>query len=302
VTAPEDTGPLGPELLRCHRENFTGLLHVDGTPGGSLCLRDGRVIAAATPAAPGPEVLLLRSGRVTEQEWTSAYDSALPSGRLAAELAERGVLGAAGVEALCLLAIADATFALAAHGVRAVLREPARPDTLPPPLPLLPGMDPARLLRETSRRVRALAGWADLGVTVRVRPRPATTVRTHRIAPDRIQRVIVGAVNGRRTPRDIAFAAGRGLYVVMREIARLTEEGVLEPGAPLGGASASDGAETEGPGGLPRRRRGASMINEMLPRPRVGGPLKLRRLRALPPLQPSVGSEEENGEKKEGGE
>ncbi len=293
----EDTGPLGPELLRCHRENFTGLLHVDGTPGGSLCLRDGLVIAATTPAAPGPEVLLLRSGRVAEQDWTRAYDTALPSGRLAAELTERGLVGAARIEAVCLLAIADAAFALTTHGATAVLREPAGPDSLPPPLPLLPGITPARLVRETARRARALAGWEELGITVRVRPRPATTVPSVRIGPDPIQRGILGAVNGRRTPRDIAFAVGRGLYVVMREIARLTEEGLLEPGVPR-----ASGASGEAPGGLPRRRRGASMINEMLPRPRAEGPLKLRRLRAIAPLQPSVGSEEQSEQEKEGGE
>lgn len=296
MTDPENTGPIGPELLRCHRESFTGVLHVEGSPGGTVCLRDGRVVAAATPAAPGPEVLLLRSGRVTEDEWTRAYDTALPYGRVAAELAERGVVGAAGLEAVCRLAVADALFAMAAYGAEAVRREPEGADPLPPPLPLDPGLDPHRLVRETARRMRSAAAWAELGVTVRGRPRPAATPRAAGLPPDPIQRDVMGAVNGRRTPRDIAFAVGRGLYAVLGEIARLVGEGLLEPGVPL-----AAGSPAEGPAGLPRRRRGASMINEMLPRPRTGGSPKLRRLRVITPLQPSLGSEDEKEEETEGG-
>jgi hypothetical protein len=296
VTDTEDTGPIGPELLRCHRERFTGVLHVDGAPGGTIRLRDGLVIAADTPAAPGPEVLLLRSGRVTEHEWTRAYDTAVPYGRLAAELAERGMVGEAGVEALCLLAIADALFAMTAYGAERVRREPLGPDAVPPPLPLDPGADPHRLVRETARRMRAAAAWTELGVTVRGRPRPAPSPPAGGPPPDPIQRDVLGAVNGRRTPRDIAFAAGRGLYAVLGEIARLVREGFLEPGVPL-----AAGSPAEGPAGLPRRRRGASMINEMLPRPRTGGTPRLRRLRAIQPVQPPADSEEKNEEEREGG-
>lgn len=297
MTDTEDTGPIGPELLRCHRERFTGVLHVEGAPGGTIRLRDGLVIAADTPAAPGPEVLLLRSGRVTEQEWTQAYDTALPYGRLRAELAERGLVGEAGIEVLCLLAVADALFAMTAYGAEKVRREPAGPETVPPPLPLEPGADPGRLVRETARRMRAAAAWAELGVTVRNRPRPAPSPPGGRMPPDPIQREVLGAVNGRRTPRDIAFTAGRGLYAVLGEVARLVREGLLEPGVPLAAGS----SPAEGPAGLPRRRRGASKINEMLPRPRTGGTPRLRRLRAIQPLQPPVDSEEKNEQEREGG-
>jgi len=298
VTEDEEIGPLGPELLRCHREHFTGVLHVDGTPGGTVSLRNGRVVAAATPAAPGPEVLLLRSGRVTEDEWTRAYDAAMPSGRLAAELAGRGLVGEAGVEAVCLLAIADALFAMAAYGAESVRRAAADADEVPPPLPLDPGADARRLVRETARRMRAAAAWAELGVTVRNRPRPAASPPRSRIAPDPLQRNVLEAVNGRRTPRDIAFAVGRGLYAVLGEIARLVREGLLDPGVPIAAP-----APAEGPAGLPRRRRGASMINEMLPRPRAGGPVRLRRLRAITSLPPAPASDdsEEKPDERDGG-
>ncbi|MFG2375336.1 dihydrofolate reductase family protein [Streptomyces sp. NPDC048504] len=37
---------------------------VTGTPGGSIHVRDGLVVAMETPGAPGIEALLLRSGRI----------------------------------------------------------------------------------------------------------------------------------------------------------------------------------------------------------------------------------------------
>ena len=50
----------------CAAAGMTGVLRVTGDPGGAIHLADGLVTAIETPGAPSPEVLLLRSHRVTE--------------------------------------------------------------------------------------------------------------------------------------------------------------------------------------------------------------------------------------------
>ena len=74
---------------------------------------------------------------------------------------------------------------------------------------------------------------------------------------------MLALANGRRTPRDIAFAAGRGVYAVTLQVARMLASGVLvvestaggQPGCPRSGAGRS-GAARAGRGGQPGWRRG----------------------------------------------
>jgi hypothetical protein len=56
---------LSRSLAGCGREESTRELRVRGRPGGSFHLRGGLVVGVESPGAPGPEALLLRSGRVT---------------------------------------------------------------------------------------------------------------------------------------------------------------------------------------------------------------------------------------------
>lgn len=283
-------GPIRPTLLRCREERFSGLIHIDGGPGGSVCFRDGLIIAAVTPAAPGPESLLLKSGRVAETDWIQAYDAAAASGRLADELVRRGLIGGVALEVVCLSAVFDAAFAMAMYGADVGRTEPDEPDRLPPSLPLVPGVEPDRLIREASRRVRASAEWRRLGVSVNSRPLPVSPPAGTSEDGDTGRRDILLNANGRRTPRDIAFAVGRGLFVVMGEIARMVAEGLLDGGAP-GPVNAEPSARTEtrgvtdgGAEQLPQRRRGASKINEVLPMPPVTRKPLLHRLRAVRPI------------------
>ncbi|MGC5013254.1 hypothetical protein ACLQ2R_21055 [Streptosporangium sp. DT93] len=308
-TASEETGPSGESdssaenpaaggagtidefLPRLVREGFSGVLRADGGPGGALWVRNGLVVAATTPAAPGPESLLLRSGRVSEQDWTEAYAVGAPAGRLAAELAARGAIGTAGLEAVCLAATFDAVFAMALYGVESCRVEPAGADDRLPLLPVLPGIEVGRLLRETTRRMTLLAAWRRLGLSVRVRPVPVAVPAPTLLGTDRIRRAVLERANGRRTPRDLAFVLGKGLFAVMSEVARMAEEGVLDLGAP--GRAAGDPApepEADGqipdtPSGLPRRRPGTSRINEVLAAA-GGGPITSRPLLALRSLPP----------------
>lgn len=79
--------------LRTQRRSCTVL--VTGTPGGSIHVRDGLVVAMETPGAPGVEGLLLRSGRIGEPEWSAVRASDTSHEHLAAELVDRGLVGAA---------------------------------------------------------------------------------------------------------------------------------------------------------------------------------------------------------------
>jgi hypothetical protein len=225
-------------------------------------MRDGLVVAAATPAAPGPEALLLRSGRVTEADWSQAFAAAAPYGRLSAELVDRELLGAAGVEVVAQVALVDAIFAMALCGVHTCTAAPAGSDDLAPLLPVSPGMEIDRLIRETIRRLTTAVAWQDLGLTVRSRP--------HAIATDPARREIVDRANGRRTARDISFALGRGLYSVMTDLATLIEDGLVQVAPPATGtrtlrtAPPTDGDPAKFQE-LPRRQRGAGGIDGALP-------------------------------------
>jgi hypothetical protein len=57
----------------CAAAGMSGALRVTGNPGGAIYFADGLVVAIETPGAPSPEVLLLRSHRVTESGWDAAF-------------------------------------------------------------------------------------------------------------------------------------------------------------------------------------------------------------------------------------
>ena len=83
TTESEDgsVGPLREALTVCAAAGMSGILRVTGDPGGAIHIADGLVAAIETPGAPGPEVLLLRSHRVSESGWDEAFAAAAASGR-----------------------------------------------------------------------------------------------------------------------------------------------------------------------------------------------------------------------------
>lgn len=136
-----------------------------------------------------------------------------------------------------------------------------------------------------------VAAWRRLDLSMRVRPVPPAVPVPTMLGSDRTRRAVLERANGRRTPRDIAFVLGKGLFAVMSEIARMVEEGALDldgsGAAPSGAALVPEpGGKDEDPAArLPRRRPGTSRINEVLA-PVGGGPAPPRPLLALRSLPP----------------
>jgi hypothetical protein len=241
-------------------DRFSGVLRVDGQPGGAIHLVDGGISACQTSGAPSLEVILLRSGRVAESDWNAAFTEAAIAGRpMTAELVERGLLGAGEVEALLRIALADAMFAVTCGRVDSWTETPAA-DHL---LPLDPAARAGWLLAEATRRRQVLASFPAPLVSAadRIAVAPAS------VLPGRVlghgQDEILALVDGRRTPRDLAFALGQGLYETMLELTRMRAGNTVvissrgqahapsEPASPPSGGQERD----ETTGGLPRRRR-----------------------------------------------
>lgn len=214
-------------LAACGREEWTGVLRVSGAPGGALHLRDGLVVAAETPGAPGPETLLLRSGRVDGEQWAALVREAGGTRWPAAGLIAHGHAGAAQLRVVCAMAVQDAVFAILAGRVDGCERAA---DGIEPPAPVAVGEPPARLLADAARRLAALAALPRPVHPDRERPVPAP----HSGGPHTaLQRALLEHADGRRTARDLAFRAGRGVYTVTVEVARMLGEGLLEcPAAP----------------------------------------------------------------------
>jgi hypothetical protein len=268
-------GALSQALRECAADGFSGALRVTGEPGGTIHVVDGGVVAIDTPGAPGPEVILISSGRVAESAWKDAFASAAADGRMGDELVRRDLIGSGELEALLRTVLADAMFALASGQVETCQAEPAVIASL---LPLEPPAEPGWLVSEASRRLRTLAatpGWIDHDRDRVTRgsqaPPPGTPMPGGREA-------ILALANGRRTARDMAFALGWGVYAITLEFARMHDAGLLavssrrggararprEPWPPLAATGRAPGTDPAGDGGdgpppaLPRRRRGQS--------------------------------------------
>jgi hypothetical protein len=267
-------------LAKSAADGLTGVLQVVGDPGGTIYLTDGEVVGVKTPGAPSLEVIVLRSGRIPDDGWDAAFAAAAGGTAMTAELVARGLIGAGELEALLRAAVADALFVLACGYV-----DQCRVETGPVAvlLPLDPPAEVGWLLAEAERRMNVLAAIPGLTGYQRARVEPAPEVVTAGAVLGGGRDELLALANGRRTPRDLAFALGRGVYATTLELGRMQHEGLLvttshraapplpapprastapaslapaDPGADPGAADepASDG--DQGGHGLPRRRRG----------------------------------------------
>jgi hypothetical protein len=255
------SGALREALTECAASNLSGLLLVAGDPGGVIHLAEGGVAAIQTPGAPSAEVILLRSHRVSEATWDTAFAASAASGApMSAELLGRTAVGAGELEALLRIALADAMFMLASGLVEECRPQPGPVDCL---LPLEPSAEADLLLDEAARRVRVLASRHGAG---REHDRILAVRDTRRAVavPGRNVEEILALADGRRTARDIAFALGHGVYATMLQLAELREAGVITTVAPapavagdeLAAIRASALPQLDAPAGLPRRRKG----------------------------------------------
>ncbi|MGW0883584.1 MarR family transcriptional regulator [Streptomyces sp. NPDC002671] len=216
-------GLLSHTLTECARNAVTGALRVSGRPGGSFHLRDGLVVAVESPGAPGPEALLLRSGRVSPEQWDALLREPGAGRWPEAGLVAHGYAGAAQLRVVRLMALQDAVFAVVAGRVEGV--ELLAERTGPPAA--VAGETPLRLLQEARRKLTALAVLPCPVLPERERPVPApgTAPDDERLPP--IRRELLTRVNGRRTARDVAFLTGRGVYTTTVELARMLADGLL---------------------------------------------------------------------------
>jgi hypothetical protein len=190
---------LSQTLTRFAREKGDGGLRVSGQPGGIAHVREGLVVAVASPGAPGPGTLLMRSGR---------------SGAGAAEL-----------RVVRVMAMQDAVFAIVAGRVDGCEELGDRAD---PPEALAVGEMSTRLLQQAARKLAALDVLPHPVRPERERPLPALAADITRLSA--VQRELLTHADGRRTARDIAFHTGRAVYTITVEMARLLGAGYLECG------------------------------------------------------------------------
>ncbi len=243
---------------------LTGVLQVIGDPGGTIYLSGGEIIGIKTPGAPSLEVLVLKSGRVPEDGWEAAFSAAAAGTAMSAELTTRGLIGAGELEALLRMAVADALFVLACGYVDQCRPEPGPVSVL---LPLDPPAEAAWLLAEAERRMNALAAIPGLTGYQRARVQPAPGVVPADLVLGGGRDELLALANGRRTPRDLAFALGRGVYATTLELGRMQHEGLLvttshraapsSPATPGQHRPGQPGPGQPGPGGNRPRRTGS---------------------------------------------
>ncbi|MFI6618263.1 MarR family transcriptional regulator [Streptomyces sp. NPDC050528] len=276
----DSLGRVGHDLLAraladCGREEFTGGLRVSGRPGGTFHLRGGLVVAVESPGAPGPEALLLRSGRIGGEQWADLVRESGGTRWPLDGLVAHGYAGAAQLRIVCVLALHDAAFAVAAGDVDGCELAP----DAQPFAPVSLGEPSARLLQDATRKLAAITALPYPVRPDRERPRaPAHALDEAGLGL--LQRELLTHVDGRRTARDLAFRTGRGVYPVTAEVARMLAEGLLEcadspvpipvrlpPEAPVvrrREQPALPPPQFTAPAELPRRRPGASGITETL--------------------------------------
>ncbi|MBD3002932.1 MULTISPECIES: transcriptional regulator [unclassified Streptomyces] len=220
MSLPHRTGARtghAPSLAGLAAERASGALLCDA---GTVYLRDGQVVHAESPVAPGIEVLLTTGGRLTADSWREAVGRAGRAGGVGRFLVDSGRLSDAELEICHLGALFDAAYFALGHGSgpRGFRRGAAH--WLGPVRPV----GAVAVERETRRRGKLLAAlWpypqVDTEPVVLRRPdgrAPAVTPR---------QRAVLALADGVRTPARIARELGRPAFHTLIDIRRLAAAG-----------------------------------------------------------------------------
>ncbi|EME63896.1 hypothetical protein [Amycolatopsis decaplanina] len=285
-------------LTVCCDDGVSGALYLSGRPGGVIHLRDGAVIAVETPGAPGVDALLLRSGRISEADWSAALRAGRGGPTPRDELLARAGIGNTELQLVATMAAQDGAFVIVAGDIEEYAIAYHRFDVL---LPVTPAIELDWLLDETRRRLDALASLPVAVSPHRDRIAPVAGTASPTVASTAARRDILAGTNGRRSARDIAFVLGRNVFPVTIEISRMIGDGLVEiaveapedpggvslkplrPRMPAAGAQPVPDGDTNG---LPLRSPGASGVSELLKPSRAAGwqvlPRLLNRVRAGP--------------------
>jgi hypothetical protein len=211
-------------LTQAAAEQRTGVLVVGGHPGGSVYLREGRVVQAESPAAPGVGELLTSSGRLAPRTWQNALDLGTSTARVGLLLVEQGHLTQGELELCVLGAIYDAAyFALASPAAPAEFLEGAAHWLGP-----IVHIDPAAVSRETRRRVRLLDEIFADGRVDTAAVSPVARPPRERVTLSAGQWELLVAADGQRTPADLAQLLGRAGFATVQELRRLAALGLIE--------------------------------------------------------------------------
>ncbi|MEU8871268.1 transcriptional regulator [Streptomyces javensis] len=237
-----------PSLTGLADERASGALLCDA---GTVYLRDGQVVHAESPVAPGIEVLLTTGGRLTADSWREAVGRTGAVGRF---LVDSGRLSDAELEICHLGALFDAAYFALGHGSGPRGFQRGAAHWLGPVRPV----GAVAVERETRRRGKLLdALWpypqVDTEPVVPRRPdgrAPAVTPR---------QRAVLALADGVRTPARIARELGRPAFHTLIDIRRLAAAGHVatprstrpeHPGRPGPPAGSAPPAPDRGPGAV----------------------------------------------------
>ncbi|MFJ1992149.1 transcriptional regulator [Streptomyces asiaticus] len=249
MSLPHRTGARAghaPSLTGLADERASGALLCDA---GTVYLRDGQVVHAESPVAPGIEVLLTTGGRLTADSWRDAVGRTGRAGGVGRFLVDSGRLSGAELEICHLGALFDAAYFALGHGSGPRGFQRGAAHWLGPVRPV----GAAAVERETRRRGKLLdALWpypqVDTAPVVLRRPdgrAPAVTPR---------QRAVLALADGVRTPARIARELGRPAFHTLIDIRRLAAAGHVatpratrpehpgRPGPPAGSAASAASA------------------------------------------------------------
>ncbi|GAA0708322.1 hypothetical protein Drose_31040 [Dactylosporangium roseum] len=205
-------------LGRLAEAGATGALTVIGAPGGVVFLRDGRVNAVDSPAAPGADRLLIACDKVPEAVWET-----IPS-QPARALVEGGHVTSAEMELCALQALCDAAFF--------VLSTPR------PELRFASGVEhwlgadgtvaTDWLCDQVERQQRMLNEVHPSEVMDYAPVVPVLRPGLDQVLLSGLQWEIVLHADGQRTPQDLAGLLGCSAYAVTLDVRRLAAAGLVE--------------------------------------------------------------------------
>jgi hypothetical protein len=219
-------------LLELAAEHATGALYLNGRWGGTIFLVHGRIGYVDSVLTPGFEALLLRPTYTNERHWASLVPALRRGETEAAVAAAQQLLrnpatAAVDAEVLRRGAVADAALAALGTGVPPSTRARARfrPGERHWHEPI-PTFGVAGVLAEVERRQRLLARMT-LGI------QPGRVVyRVPQLALEQVRLTatqwnLIRLVDGERTPQDLAWLLGQGVFATTVAVHQLARLGLL---------------------------------------------------------------------------